>query len=86
MRDIGCSHEEDEATQTEDARKSKNIWRNGPECRMQSPGISLERSCCIFFQTNREGIRKDKDINKLRTKWKRKLGALLPNKSNNSYN
>ena len=53
------------ATQTEDARKIENSWRKGPGCRLLSPGLHLLRSCYIFFQTNREGVRKDKDINKL---------------------
>lgn len=74
------------AIQIEDARRNENSWTNGPRCRLQSPGISRERSCYIFFQKNGEGVRKDKDINKLETKWKRKLEALLPNKNNKSYN
>ena len=53
------------ATQTEDTRKIENSWRNGPGCRLLSLGLNLLRSCYIFLQTNREGVRKYNDINKL---------------------
>lgn len=73
-------------TQIEDASKRENIWwKNGPGCRTQSPGTGLERSCYIFFQTNREEVRKGRNINKLGTKQRRKLRTLLPNENGNSY-